>query len=223
MSQLSFLGVLTPKAAWGGRKVEVLWEAESLDQWWQIEVRRVWRASQTALCLPNPKEPGISWLWWQSSLSAPTASHLFKDKAHLCKPAGHQEGLGHSDCRGLWAFTECRHTLKQKCRLQRAGDSFKVDRVNSIQLRKVKFPDGSQNVWKWIWTFVSKIFGLVGETHFSCFLKLIFKGKQNPQDTVQCPSEIFGMKYLINEQLYSATTCTSRWPYTVALLWKVTL
>lgn len=113
----------------------------------------------------------------QLFLSAPTTSHLFKDKTHLCKPTGHQERSGHSDCRGLWAFTECRPTLRLKSRLQRAGDSFKMDTVDNVWLRKVKFPGGSQNVWKWIWTFVFKIFGLLVETHFTCFLKLKRKTK----------------------------------------------
>lgn len=178
-----------------------------------------------------------SWVSQESSVfvgtTLPICTHKkphIQGKTCLNNLTQQQQQSMHSKHMVLWAFTQrCKPIPALKFRLQRAGYSFKLDAMSNILLRKVKFPDP---LWlreceKMNMGISFQILWLGGETHFTYFLKLIQKAKQQKESNIESGAPVkclLGVKCcLVSEQLYSAATCAPRWSYIVVLPWKLTL
>lgn len=175
----SLLGLLTPKAAWRGRKMEALWEVGSPDQW--LEQLGEPQRQHCACQIPKRQEYPVCEA--QPFLSTPTTT-CSRTRLACASPLAIRSSQGMVTAGSFGHLHRVQPTLKLKSRLQRAGDSFKVDTGNSIQLRKVQLAHRMcENEYR-LWTCMWNSFQLLPEINL--------KRKTNSQCTVQCLSEIFG-------------------------------
>lgn len=114
--------------------MEALWEVGSPDQWLEQlgEPQR-----QHFVLAKSQGARNILSVRAQPFLSTPRAT-CSGTRLACASPLAIRSSQGTVTAGGFWHLHRVQPTLKLKSRLQRAGDSFKVDTGNSIQLRKVQ-------------------------------------------------------------------------------------